>query len=100
MSNVKMSEEAKEELKNSPGFKNLVQSRHDFNELMNHPGYQVFMDWVKVQIDGYRYNAVYDDDPVKRERDRVYVLALEKFCRMPQFIGDLLQEDVSSDVAS
>lgn len=98
--NINMSEEAKEALVKSEGFKNLIQRRHDFNELMNHEGYKVLMDWVSVQIKCFEHEAIHGKTAQYRDEQRIYALALYDFCNMPLFLGQLLQDEVSSGVAS
>ena len=97
---MNMSAEAKDQLKKETAFERLVRNRGVFLEMTASPGYAEWVEWSKLQVESWKHNALHANTAEEREEARIYYLAFTKFCDMPQFLGQLLQEEVSSDVAS
>lgn len=96
---MNLSEDAKTELKEDDAFTMLLKSRAAFMEMAASEGFKVWQRWSKKQIDAWDHEMKYAATMEKREEARIYYIAFTKFNNIPAFLGELLEEEVSSDVA-
>ena len=92
---MKISEEAKAELKEDDAFEMLLQNRAQVMEMTAGAGYQVWMRWAKKQMDAYEHECFEAPTVELREEARISRKALKRFSDIPAFLGELLKEEVS-----